>query len=496
MYICVVNYFVMRNSIVISLALLSFVSCAKSVSDGTVEEIDAVSYSIVGERDESDGLAFVKTCVSELYKGLTVSPQGFFQGTPNGMDGFSEGDDDIASQLGLPSEEKLISALLGGAESSPAVKSVISDLNFKIVKYEYETVDQYECPIVLSSVLAVPYKTFYSKDIDSPTSIVIDCHSTITSNDEAPTNNDPYSFLWAVKGSLVVCPDYLGFGCSLNFDQQYLCNEIGARQVLDAVRAAVKLLKEEYYVELSKDYYTAIIGYGQGGTMAAAVAREIERMSPEETEQFDFRLRRTFCGGAPFDLRSTACWYLDVQYPRQPSLVPLTLKGLMSAYEYLFDGISYEDYFSEEYLSSGIDDLFSSPKSQDIDGIDLLIDEKIETYGLRGIVSAELYDDYERYRNGDAYGRLLRPLLTALDRNTLFSDGWIPSHPIVVFHVEGDDVVPFLNYEYAVSKLMAFGCDFPRILGNSSAPVLSHKAAEYAFYITLLSAASVDGFDE
>lgn len=488
----------MRNPIFTSFALLLFVSCAESVKDGTVEKVDTVSYNIINERNESDGQAFVKSCVSKLYKGLADSPQGFFFDNDSGIGGLSERGDEMASKLGLPSEEDLVSALLGNGESSPSVKGALDVFNFKIVQYTYKTVDQRNDPVILSSVLAVPYEHWYSSDIGSPTSIVIDCHSTITSNDEAPTSADPNSFLLAANGSLVVCPDYLGLGCSEDFDQLYLCSGIGARQVLDAVRAAVKLLRKEYNVELDENYYTQVTGYGQGGAMALAVAREIENMRPEDEEQFDFRLRNTVCGGAPVDLRNTACWYLDMQYPINPSLVPLALKGLISGNEDLFRDLKYEVFFTDDYLSSGIDDLLSYPKSLDIDQIDCLIDEKIETYGLRGIVSGELYDEYEKYRNGEPEGRLLSPLLTALDRNTLFCDGWIPSNPILLYHVKNDDVVPFFNFEYAVNKLTDYGCNFKCSTRdiNAGGFGFNHKSAEYVFSIMLASGLESDWFDE
>lgn len=169
---------------------------------------------------------------------------------------------DIAESLGLPSKDELIASLCGSGSRATLTGNPIAYFNIRIISYTYQTTDQNNDPITLSSVLAIPYEHLFTSELMSPKFINIDCHSTITGNSESPTSQNPYSMLFALDGAMVVCPDYQGFGSSLNSNQLYLCNEVGARQVMDATTAAVKLLKDEYDVELADGYYTQLTGYG------------------------------------------------------------------------------------------------------------------------------------------------------------------------------------------------------------------------------------------
>lgn len=128
--------------------------------------------------------------------------------------------------------------------------------------------------------------------------------------------------------------------------------------------------------------------------MAVAVSRAIETMSEEEREVFDFNLKQTFCGSVPFDVKSTALQYLYDYYAESPALIPLLIKGQMSGNADLFQNTSYNDYFTTEYLISGIDNTFNAPKQYSLDNVNTLIHENFGYNCFETILSQEVLDEY------------------------------------------------------------------------------------------------------
>lgn len=472
----------------IFLLALTFAACDRSGSESSDNKI--VSYSITNVNDVSDGASFIEDCITRLYDGLYRNNDynGLMQsGNANGTD-----NTDIAESLGLPSKEELIASLCESSSRATVTGNPISCFNYRIISYTYRTTDQNNTPINLSSVLAIPYNDWYTYELMSPEFINIDCHSTIIGNPESPTSQNPNSLLLAVNGALVVCPDYQGFGSSFDSDQLYLCNEVGARQVMDATIAAVKILKDEYGVELTDGYYTQVTGYGQGGAMAVAVSRAIETMSADEKDIFDFNLKQTFCGSVPFDIKSTALQYLYDFYAESPALIPLLIKGQMSGNADLFQNISYNDYFTPEYLMSGIDNAFSAPKQYSLDYVNSLIHDNFGYNCFEGILSQTLLDECDLYLAEQSVGRLLSPLLESLERNSLLKTGWTPENQIWLYHPQHDEVVPYLNCESASKQWSS--CGNFHCTTNGSFNEIRHFAAGYAFYIALISGQYTDWF--
>lgn len=474
----------------IFLLTLTFAACDKSAYVSSDNESANVYYSITNVKDVSDGASFIEDCITRLYDGLyrKDDSNGFFQsGDANDTD-----NTDIAESLGLPSKEEMIASLCENTTKATATGNPISYFNYKIISYTYRTTDQNNTPITLSSVLAIPYEHWYTSELMSPEFINIDCHSTITGNHESPTSQNPNSLLFALDGAMVVCPDYQGFGSTFDSNQLYLCNEVGARQVLDATKAAVKLLKDEYDVELADGYYTQVTGYGQGGAMAAAVSRAIETISAEEKDVFDFHLKQTFCGSVPFDVKSTVLQYLYDFYAESPALISLLIKGQMSGNADLFQNISYNDYFTPEYLNSDIDNAFNAPKQYSLDNINKFIHDNFGNNCFEAILSQALLDEYDLYLAGQNAGRLLCPLLESLERNSLLKAEWTPENPIWLYHPANDQVVPYLNCELASKQWSSSGN--LHCTTNGSSEGISHFAAGYAFYIALISGQYLEWF--
>jgi pimeloyl-ACP methyl ester carboxylesterase len=119
--------------------------------------------------------------------------------------------------------------------------------------------------------------------------------SAVASN---PASINTHGIINASDGSAIVVADYLGMGVDSMHPQAYLNAAIGAATSVDALLAAKRMADRR---EISFDGRLFIYGYSQGGQVAMALLRELER-NP----------RRGFTPTAgapmsgPYDLYSTA----------------------------------------------------------------------------------------------------------------------------------------------------------------------------------------------
>lgn len=124
--------------------------------------------------------------------------------------------------------------------------------------YTYTSVTTNGEPVMLSAMACMP-----DEDCDYINNVIIACHITLAKNGQCPSeyNNSgsatsDVSLLMNLAGSgtalhapqssqtnynLVILPDYEGFGITRSHTQPYLCEELTARQVVDAVRYGINL---------------------------------------------------------------------------------------------------------------------------------------------------------------------------------------------------------------------------------------------------------------
>ena len=170
----------------------------------------------------------------------------------------------------------------------------------------------------------------------NPQNLLIGCHITITDDAKAPSNfgiSDAASdvgmlMMHAVDGdspsskALVIMPDYEGYGGTVKRTHPYLCQELTARQVIDAVRAGMKLFKEQNG-QMADGWKTVVAGYSQGGAVAMAVHRMIEQ---QEGLADELHFCGSVCGAGPYDLIATFRQYVNDDKIYLPAVVPLILR--------------------------------------------------------------------------------------------------------------------------------------------------------------------------
>lgn len=135
----------------------------------------------------------------------------------------------------------------------------------------YTTINEKGEPTVASAGVFVPIGA------GTRLPLVSFSHGTQTDKQKVPSTLafiNPQGIVNAAHGSVAVLADYVGMGVDAPHIHPYLVAQVGADASLDALRAARRLLTT---LGLSLDGRLFIYGYSQGGQVAMALLREIER---------------------------------------------------------------------------------------------------------------------------------------------------------------------------------------------------------------------------
>lgn len=366
-----------------------------------------------------------------------------------------------------------------GQDGSETYNSVYG---YKYVTINYESVDEDNNPIELSELVAYPYGEASSI---KPNSMVIGCHYVITSNSERPTNYGKASMLsdmtifashamtngiTTFNSSLVVVPDYEGYGASSDKVHPFLYHELTARQVVDGAIAAKEWF-EKNETTLADGWQSVISGYSQGGSVAMAVHKYIEENNLSSVLNF----AGTACGGGIYDPLATLTDYIETGKVYSPVGVAFMIKAMCDTNPYIHGKFTLSDFCTDEFLASGIADLIDSKLYTTSELKDKLVaysksnDAGYNTSGDYWEVDRIIRSEVISYFKGNSTSESkekCEALYKALDMNCLVSGSWTPAHPLFCFNSTVDEVVPFVNYENA-SKALTGNYFRGRIFSNS-----------------------------
>ncbi len=404
----------------------------------------------------------------------------------------------------------------GGPTPSTELEQYLTMSNRMVYRFNYPSTSVTGEPVVLSSLLAC-WAPSAPKEGDAIESVHMYSHYTVSANSQCPTSSSLQSadfvalsilfeggaydasqpFRSVVKRSIVIMPDYEGYGVTADRTHPYLVEDVTAQQVVDAVTYGLQLYAKldgaDNTLPLKDDWRSFSIGYSQGGAVALAVQRYIEENNLSDQLHF----RGTLCGDAPYDLIATMRYYLDddgTSYDaatahRQdqvtlPAVLPMIMNGMivsnptMSVHE-------LSDYFSQSFLDTGImdwlngkdmslDDINNAWLAQ-IDNGSVTIGEK--TYPAPANMNEMFFEQevpgmiwgtttvawarlnkifapgFYNYMKDSAHfisapavtGDAYEDMHCALVANNLCT-GWQPLHRIQFAHSMGDMIVPYGNY--------------------------------------------------
>ena len=361
--------------------------------------------------------------------------------------------------------------------------------------YDYPSINADGQPLILSSMACMP-----DEDCDYVNGVIIGCHITIASNGECPSQYNTSGttlsdvgmmMMHASSGtihasesdnayySLVILPDYEGYGVTRDLVHPYIYQELTARQVVDATRYGIALYNTDSQVNsirhpFRSDWRSVCVGYSQGGAVALATQRFIEQNGLTD----ELRLTGSVCGDGPYDLISTLMYYTERDNNGEalsmPVVLPLILKSMCATHPYMRNHHE-SDYFVERFLETGI---LTWLEEKELD-----TDEITEAW-------QELYDESDYFHSvltsdGKAIlGNIVKPELMAYLRDMLAAHpdyasvpvplpahrglvedvhyaletnctvrGWQPQHAIFLYHSYEDTVVPEVNRESAGNAL-------------------------------------------
>ena len=434
-------------------------------------------------------------------------------------------------------------SLLFSCQDPEDEKPIVPEHEYKIlsytdnktvsVTYSYPSIDENGNEITLSSAL-VAWKPTDQDSVDEIKSVIIGCHITITSNGDCPTSYlksfvmGDAMLLFALpsqadipelRRSIVIMPDYQGYGVSKDRIHPYLSEELTARQVTDAVKYGLQLYRDlENAQPFADDWKSICIGYSQGGAAALSTHKYIEQHEMDEELHF----AGSFCASGPYDLTSTLRYYFEddgqsfgvqTKHRRmtspEPLVIPLLVKGMIDT-DPDMKGYSVSDYLSKQFLDTGIMDWIQEKEmtTDQIRGafydmcekghtakdgtcyspeqMQVLFPSHIMKQSLAGKdyeVTADLTQMFtpesieyldlllQTEPSTDNHD-IISNLMTALSRNSLVS-GWKVKHKIVFLHSKYDTTVPLSNYyEFinnhpeAETRFISYGKDEHQLTGT------------------------------
>ena len=371
-------------------------------------------------------------------------------------------------------------------------------LGYQYTTIRYKSTGYDGRDVMLSALVVWPFNTLIA-DPDA-NNVIIGCHCTIGSNKERPTNfgHEDYTIMTdvgmmaccaktygagAAYENLVIIPDYQGFGATHGDVHPYLSQTLTARQVLDGVRAGIAFYQQTH--KLEKNWKSLSLGYSQGGSVAMAVHRYIEKNDLES----EFNFAGSVCGNGPYDPLATLKKYVDDDKVWMPVSAAMMMYSMCETSFRLKGKHTIDKFLTKRFIDSGVIELIKAKEIDtdkmqqelldysmkfDTENTDSLCmyhadsdghfypyrkDAPVKSWKSGYIKTAYAKtldlltkDCYMYFLHGDIY-RLddtnnrapILQLEKALNDNVLWKN-WTPEHPIFLYHTEEDEVVVVENF--------------------------------------------------
>ncbi len=385
----------------------------------------------------------------------------------------------LASTFGLSAQNEAIT------DTTTLTFQLFTKLTYYRVNYTYQSVAPDGTPITLSSAMVFPQhifertKRFAAGDQEYDASgLMLHNRITTTKANDAPTQTSdmPIEGPLATIGTnyIIISPDGYGFGATVDKPQTYLLADITARNNLDAVKAARRLLDQMGYTY--GDLITQI-GYSQGGYSTMAVQRYIDTYGAESEAlpHIDY----TLCGAGPYDLNNMLVTLTvpDATYP-YPCALGLIVQGQIEAAGV---DIKYSDIFQEP-LDTKLPEWIRTKAYT----TDQLNDSVFAITGGDEKTGAPVSKIF-KLENFASDSHVLDPFFDALDKNSLVS-GWTPNSNtrFYIYHSVDDEVVSYDNTLHLVDFLKnecGIGDDRLKYIESEN----KHVAAAQSFVLGAIS---------
>lgn len=334
-----------------------------------------------------------------------------------------------------------------GAEGQNPLIAFLPNNTIKIETILYKTKAPDGTSVEASGIIAYP-------ESEVIRGVVVAEHFTIADNAEAPSSQlATFESALALYGYLVISPDYLGFGSTVNLPHPYIHAASSAQTSIDLAFATREYMGIK---EIALDNKCYAVGYSQGGHAALAFAKMAEEKYPN-----DFTIQAISAGGGPYEPQQMFDLLLKNDYTGYPASIPMTVLGL-----------DYADNLQLDLSNIFLEPLLSNykawyNKTKTIGEINRLLgSNKISNFMHPSVFSTEPSADVQK-------------LYISLEKNRLTQ--WTPKAPITLIHGTEDAVVPFINAQMAYDSFTERGCQVDLISVKSG-----HQETAVNFYMLLL----------
>ena len=282
----------------------------------------------------------------------------------------------------------------------------------------YKSLDTEGNPITLSGKVIVPADGKFDR-------YMLISHYTIGSNKEAPSNCFPLEGLLCSMGYALICPDYIGYGITVDKVHPYLVMDLTAMNVVDMYVAVKKYFDAVKLKPKYDDIY--LMGYSQGGATTMAVEYMIEDIYNEYILEEPIKIRRVFAGGGPYDVKATYERFVTTNVADYPVAVPLVLQGMIAG-----NHLDLEmSTIMQPWLCDHLDEWVNS--------------KKYVTKEINNLIGTKVTSNMLTETGMDVQSKEVSELFKAMVENSIISYAWIPQAPVYIMHSMDDETVTYTN---------------------------------------------------
>ncbi len=361
------------------------------------------------------------------------------------------------------------------ASSLAIIPGITPNYGVDYYKVIYNTTDAAGAPTIASGGFAIPNNA----PCDS-FALGLYCHGTSLNKDEVPSRNNSESIvgkLFASKGFIMCCPDYLGMGDSPGL-HPYVHAETEATASLDMLRAVREFLLDSMGIEDNGELF--ITGYSQGGHAAMATHKYIE----DNSLLTEFNVVASAPASGPYDMSGSQS---DLLLSNDPYSNPGYVVYLLASYQLVYGNLysTYADILQFPYDTIVPPYFDGNNYSLDMGDLNPLLPTQLEDL---------IEDTVLQNFNADT----MHALWVALRDNDNYN--WVPQRPVRMYYCTLDEQVHYTNALEAESYMVANGA--PNVsasnVGASSHGDCALPALIGAFYwaSNYLNSCALVGVDE
>lgn len=336
---------------------------------------------------------------------------------------------------------------------NPIVTGIVVGLlkyDIKAYKIVYKTKNTDGTEIQASGALIIPTTT-------DAVPMISQQHGTIRTDVSAPSNYQSNSEAYSVasifgsNGSILVCPDYIGYGVSKSLPHPYEHRESLAQTSLDMIRASVEFITKE---KTNWSKKLMITGYSQGGFATMSLQKKIEEEFPKE-----FNLVASSCGAGAYN---------KTEFMKR--LINTKTLGV-AQYNQLYIWVT-QTYNTVYKLNRPMSTFFKEPFLTDI-----------QANGINANVNVSLDMAFnDTFKKGIMDGTDTA-FLNAVKDNDVFD--WSPKTETQLYHGDADPLVGYFNSETAFKAMKAKGGNVtitPIQGGTHDSSIQQYLLGTYSFF--------------